>query len=127
MDSATIWECFHAQREEFCRLFELEMKEAAKTLNWPGTASAESALAFAEALILCPTLEAIQSRMRLDLTGARSLLIAADQIKRVSERDSKNAPFSDKRLKENTPFYLLAFVVLEAVQKHIAEDPDSQG
>ena len=61
-------------------------------------------------------MEAIQARMRRDLEGARSFLIVADQIKSVEEIGNKNVEFAEQRLKANTPFYLLAYAVLDALE-----------
>ena len=80
--------------------------------DWSGLTgpSAQRALTFAEALILCPTLEAIQARMRQDLEGARSFLMVADKVVSITETGGSEP--LEERLKKSTPFYFLTSVVL---------------
>jgi hypothetical protein len=108
-----IWQVFHTQREEFCRLHTADVMKDHSGLSSP---SPKRALAFAEALILCPSMEAAQARMQRDLEGARSFLIVADKVVSVSET-GRSEPLTE-RLKRNTPFYLLASVVLDQLETY---------
>jgi hypothetical protein len=118
MDAQTVWQAFHNQREEFCRLHEAQVNKDHSGLSVP---SAARALAFAESLILCPTLEAVQVRMRQDLEGARSFLMVADRV--VSINATINAETLEKWMKNSVPFYLLASVVLEQLETSKSTQP----
>jgi hypothetical protein len=122
MDADTVWQAFCNQREVFCRLHEATVKK-----NWSGLSSpsAPRALAFAEALILCPTLESVQVRMRQDLEGARSFLTVADKV--VSLTETGGSEPLEERMKKSTPFYLLTSVVLEQLEMSKSTHPDLWG
>jgi len=111
MNTQDIWKAFHDQREEFCRLHEAEVKR-----DWNGLTAplAKQALGFAESLILCPTIESVQARMRQDLEGSRSFLVVADNVLSLTEKGGTEP--LEARLKKSTPFYLLTSVVLEQLK-----------
>jgi len=83
-----------------------EVKKDRTGLSTPSPKLAEI---FGEQLILCPSSEAVQKCMRKELEGARSLLMAADKVQKLT--DTGPGPLENK-LKGNTPFFLLAYVVL---------------
>ncbi len=76
-----------------------------------GPPSMASAAAFGEKLILVLSTDGLRACVRQDLTGARSLLNLANQIRGISEKEG-TMPL-DERLRNASPFYLLASVMLE--------------
>jgi hypothetical protein len=103
-------EMFFAQLEEFCRLVQQEFvarfNEVAEISN-----SSDSALAFSESLMLCPTLEAAQVCIRRELSGSLSFVLAIHGMQRQLLLGTLKLPTEAPKFQ--TRFYLLALTVRE--------------
>jgi len=106
------YQTFHRQRELFCKLQVEAVQKDPSGLSYP---SAVRASDFAEALILCPSIEAATNRIALDLEGARSFLVVADKVRAVASKP--NDPVLSERMSNGAPFYFLACVVLEQLKR----------
>jgi len=72
------------------------------------------ALAFSEALILCPDKGAVKSRMDKDMPGACAFIKVAERaIDNIKNGQLSLAP---RKNYQQTPFFLLASLVLEHLQ-----------
>lgn len=100
---------FCLQLNEFCLLFQDEILRLERT---PGSSpSVDLALVFMEALILCPTVDAVRVCIRRDLAGARSFLVAADAVLRRIRL--QRFQFSVEEPQFQTRFYLLGCAIQE--------------
>ena len=111
MPHETPFQKFDHQREQFCKLLGEEVHKDPSGLSSP---SATRALDFAEALIVCPSIEAAILRIARDLEGARSFLVVADKV--VSLSSKSDDLVLRQRLTNAAPFYLLSAVVLEELK-----------
>ena|ERR1035438_709509 len=102
------FEVFHGQRELFCQLLKVAVAKDYSGLSSP---SLQRALDFAEAVIVCPSVEAATLRIERDLEGARSFLVVADKVVSLSSKSDETV--LQQRLTNAAPFYVLACVVLE--------------
>jgi hypothetical protein len=110
---------FCLQLNEFCLLFQ---REILRQPDLPfSSVSAESAHRFAETLMLCPTAQAAQISIRRDLTGARSLLVAAEGVLRRIR--GQIFQFASECPAYQTRFYLLACAVEEILSARYQEVP----
>ena len=107
----------YAQVSGFCRMAEAEVLGDWHDLLTPP--SANLALAFAEKLILCPTVEAAQSCIRRDPTGAVSFLLALEGVNRRIKKGTFD--LAAQSPEHQTPFYLLACAVQEYIDSLHAE------
>ena len=82
----TAFQVFHDQRELFCRLLAAAVAKDFSGLSAP---SAERALAFAESVLICPSVEAATLRIERDLEGARSFLVVADKVVHLSSKSDE--------------------------------------
>lgn len=99
---------FFAQLEEFCRLVQQEFltkfNEVAEISNSSGRA-----LAFAESLMLCPTVEAAQVCIRREFSGSLSFVLAIHAMQRQLQLGTLKLPAEPPKFQ--TQFYVLALVV----------------
>lgn len=106
-------EMFFAQIEEFCRLVQQEFvarfNEVAEISNSSGRA-----LAFAESLMLCPTVEAAQVCIRRELSGSLSFVLAIHAMQRQLQLGTLKLPTEAPKFQ--TRFYLLALTVREYLE-----------
>jgi hypothetical protein len=110
---------FCLQLNEFCLLLQSEiLRQPNRSLS---RVSAESARLFAETLMLCPTAQAAQICIRRDLTGARSLLAAAEGVLRRIR--GQIFQFALECPQYQTRFYLLACAVEEILSARYQEIP----
>jgi hypothetical protein len=104
---------FCMQVTRFCPLVRQELLDRWEHVDqFP--VCANSALVFAETLMLCPTIEAARACIRRDLSGALSFLFAVQGIQQRIERGSAKLP--NQSVEFQTTFFLLAC----AVQDYIA-------
>ena len=99
---------FCLQVTRFCPLVRQELLEKWEQVDqFP--VCANSALIFAETLILCPTMEAARVCIRRDLAGAMSFLFAVQGIQQRIERGCAKLP--NQTVEFQTTFFLLACAV----------------
>ena len=104
---------FCVQVTRFCPLVRQELLDRWEQVDqFP--VCANSALTFAETLMLCPTIEAARACIRRDLSGALSFLFAVQGIQQRIERGCAKLP--SQNLEFQTTFFLLAC----AVQDYLA-------
>jgi hypothetical protein len=112
---------FVRQTRRFRELFDAQMRSPL-----PGPlALPKTVLAFAEDLILCPTEEAVTIRIERDRQAARGCYVTANDV--VSEIGRGNAQIAIPVGPSETPFCLLASVVIARVREAVAKHGDSWG
>ena len=98
-----------------------QLKQMARATNWIGDVygkdcpSQPTVLAFVEALLLCPTESAAQALIAKDQASAELCQGTANDMGRAF--DIENALLGVERGMDETPFYLLASVLLRRARK----------
>lgn len=100
---------FLDQESKFRLLFEEEVQRYGKPLGTT-LSPPTSAIEFAEALLICPTIEAVRLHMRKDLEAARAFRVVAYDAAASVGKGHMNIVSKDDP-DNGTPFQLLATVV----------------
>jgi hypothetical protein len=103
---------FYNQVHEFCGMMHQELARRWQQLPEPSS-SIETALAFTEKFLLCPTAESARACIARDFSGALSFASAVDEVNRSLERGEFELPPEYPRFQ--TCFYVLSC----AVQEHL--------
>jgi hypothetical protein len=101
-------EMFFSQLEEFCRLVQQEFVARFNEVTEISNSSGH-ALAFAESLMLCPTVEAAQVCIRRELSGSLSFVLAIHAMQRQMQLGTLKLPTQAPKFQ--TRFYLLSLTV----------------
>jgi hypothetical protein len=104
---------FFAQLEEFCRLVQQEFLARFNEVSEISTSTAH-ALAFAESLMLCPTVEAARVCIHRELPAALSFVIAIQSLQRQLQAGNFKLPTGAPE--HQTKFFLLAGTVQDFLQ-----------
>jgi hypothetical protein len=109
--SQSVWQSFEQQRQRFVVLAQLGgiPPDLSKEQTSP-----RAALAFAEQLILCPTVAAALIQILQDRAGTLAFLTAAMLL--VDEYESGGVKLSGRTPKGRTPFYVLAATVYDRLR-----------
>ena len=121
-DLASVQREFRRQHRRFRELYTILSHPKAVG---PKIAAPSSVLSFAEALLLCPTEDAVLARMQRDQEGARGYYIVANDVAALDA--TGRAVFAIPPTPCETPFGLLSEIVIVWSKTSLEKHADSWG